>query len=230
MAMWLVCVMVNIQAQIPDDFLRIDISDIEGVKLVQERTFTKESLFGYMNGGAELYLEYGFDRLVVSDLKINDKDLKVEVYRMPSIDMAFGIYSVNIFRCDAVDPLTEYYCQSDYQVQFHKGNYYINIINSSGTSAGLEGARTIAKKLINSISKAPFNITDFIPEQDIPESIEKVMFIAGGVALDNYAFEYSKYLEQYPEYNLLVIKHNKGTILVIKLNDNGIKVIRIDDK
>jgi len=121
---------LTLQAQIPDDFLRVDPSEIADAKISQERTFTKESLFGYMNGGAELYLEYGFDRLLVSELEVKGKDLKVEVYRMPSVDMAFGIYSVNIFRCDDSDPLCQYYCQSDYQVQFHKGDYYVNIINN----------------------------------------------------------------------------------------------------
>ena len=60
-------------------------------------------------------------------------ELKAEIYRMPDIDRAFGIYSVNIFRCNESDALAEYFCQSDYQVQFCKGDYYVNIINNSGT-------------------------------------------------------------------------------------------------
>jgi hypothetical protein len=208
----------------------VDISDLEGAKLVQERTFTKESLFGYMNGGAELYLEYGFDRLVVTDLIVNGEDLKVEVYRMPSSDMAFGIYSVNIFRCDKSVPLAEYYCQSDYQVQFHKGDYYVNIINNNGSSNGITVARIIAKNLIESVSKASFNKTEFIPEKFMPENISKMMLIAGDVALSNYAFEYSKYLEQYSDYRLLVVEHDKGTLLLLRFDNGDFIVIPIDGK
>ena len=37
----LVFLALVIQAQIPDDFIRIDVSEIEGAKILQERTFTK---------------------------------------------------------------------------------------------------------------------------------------------------------------------------------------------
>ena len=94
-----------------------------------------------MNGGAELYLEYGFDRLVVSELNYNGRTIKVEVYRMPSADMAFGIYSVNIFRCDIRMVTGDYYCESDYQVQLCKGDYYVNIINNNGSSPGLKSSK-----------------------------------------------------------------------------------------
>ncbi|MBS0011466.1 MAG: hypothetical protein KFF49_08650, partial [Bacteroidales bacterium] len=58
---------IRTSAQIPDDFPGLATDNLENASIESERTYTAESLFGYMNGGAELYLEYGFDRLVVSE-------------------------------------------------------------------------------------------------------------------------------------------------------------------
>ncbi len=213
---FLVLSAVAIQAQVPDDFIRIDISKIEGAKILQERTFTKESLFGYMNGGAELYLEYGFDRLVVSDLDYNGNTLKVEIYRMPSVDKAFGIYSVNIFRCDSLDGPCDYYCVSDYQLQLCKGEYYVNIINNSGSSEGLKAAKILAQQLTGVIEGSNFDINEYIPGDFMPDNIEKLFLISGDVALGNYAFEYANYIEGYSGYIMLIVESDNNAMLIIR--------------
>lgn len=215
---WLACVIISLQAQIPDDFIRIDASEIAGLKISQERTFTKESLFGYMNGGAELYLEYGFERLVVSDLDYNGNTLKVEVYKMPDVDMAFGIYSVNIFRCEFIDGPSDHYCESAYQVQFCRGDYYVNIINNGGTQDGLEVAKIIAGQLTEDIKGDSFSFESYIPEDFLPDTIDKILLIAGDIALGNYAFEYAEYLEYFSDYILLLVESVDESMLIIRFN------------
>ncbi len=44
------------------------LSGVQGIEEAQSRTFTETSLYGYINGGAELYLEYGFDTLIVTEM------------------------------------------------------------------------------------------------------------------------------------------------------------------
>ncbi len=44
------------------------LSGLTDCEIKVTRTFSESSLYGYINGGAELYLEYGFDTLVVSEL------------------------------------------------------------------------------------------------------------------------------------------------------------------
>lgn len=70
------------------------LAGMNGVESAQSRTFTETSLYGYINGGAELYLEYGFDTLLVTELVIEGSDIKAEVYRMKDPEAAFGIFSV----------------------------------------------------------------------------------------------------------------------------------------
>lgn len=211
----------SVQAQIPEDFIRVKAGNTEGIQIVQERTFTKESLFGYMNGGAELYLEYGFDRLVVTDLLAGDNDLKIEVYRMPDAAKAFGIYSVNIFRCNEAPKLMEFYCQSNYQIQFCKGNYYVNIINSSGSSAGIKSARDIAGELSELITSESFVLSNYLPEEFSPEVINRLMLISGDIALENNAYNYAKYLEGFSDYNMLIVEGDKKDLLIIEFESGA---------
>ncbi|MEE4213509.1 MAG: DUF6599 family protein, partial [Bacteroidales bacterium] len=76
-------------AQVPEGFPYINNDRLTEGRIKSERTYTKESLFGYMNGGAELYLEYGFDRLVVSEIDIDGTEYKLEVYKMDDPEAAY---------------------------------------------------------------------------------------------------------------------------------------------
>jgi hypothetical protein len=171
-----------------------------------------------MNGGAELYLEYGFDRLVVSDLDYNGNTLKVEVYKMPDADMAFGIYSVNIFRCESNNGPSDHYCESAYQVQLCHGDYYVNIINNSGTQDGLKAAKIIASQLAGDIKGDEFSIESYIPEDLMPDTLDKILLIAGDVALGNYAFEYAEYIEDFSDYILMVVESGDESMLIIRFS------------
>jgi hypothetical protein len=211
----------SVQAQIPEDFIRVKAGSAEGIEIVQERTFTKESLYGYMNGGAELYLEYGFDRLVVTDIVAGGNDLKIEAYMMPEAARAFGIYSVNVFRCDDANKLMEFYCQSNYQVQFCKGNYYVNIINNNGSSAGIKSARYIASELSELITSDSFTLSNYLPEEFRPENINRLLLISGDIALENNAYSYAKYLEGFSDYNMLIVEGDKKDLLIIEFESGA---------
>ena len=68
-------------------------------------TYTKEGLYGYIDGGAEIILQYGFRELAVFKFKqappsaaaeVADKELVLEIYRMESGEAAFGFYSTKL--------------------------------------------------------------------------------------------------------------------------------------
>src|SRR5665811_1546039 len=71
----------------------LDKNDLPRAGFEGTRSFSETSLYGYIDGGAELYLEYGFDTLVVTEVTALSKDIKVEVYRMTDAEAAFGIFS-----------------------------------------------------------------------------------------------------------------------------------------
>lgn len=56
------------------------------------KVFRGAELYGFINGGAELFLELGFEDLVVSDLQRGTTQVSVEVYRMVDATAARGVY------------------------------------------------------------------------------------------------------------------------------------------
>lgn len=60
------------------------------------RTITSKNIFEYMNGGGELYLAYGFERLEIVKYTIPDQpEILVEIYVMKTAADAFGLLSLD---------------------------------------------------------------------------------------------------------------------------------------
>ena len=116
----------------------------EDITVKRERVFTGTGLFGYMNGGAELYLEYGVRKLTTRDLVFMNDEYTLDIYEMPTPEDAFGIYSLHTFKCLQSDTDDCINCLSTYQLQMATGNYYFSLVFTSGS----EKARTNAKVLL----------------------------------------------------------------------------------
>ncbi|MBM4047164.1 MAG: hypothetical protein FJ279_18835 [Planctomycetes bacterium] len=59
-----------------------------------DKTFTRDTIFEYMDGAGEIYLAYDFQRLLVRQYaKAGAPALAAEVYQMESSEDAFGIFS-----------------------------------------------------------------------------------------------------------------------------------------
>ncbi|MDZ7767485.1 MAG: DUF6599 family protein [Melioribacteraceae bacterium] len=100
--------------------------------MTRSEIYVGEELWGLINGGADLYLEYGLDRTLLQEVVHNGKNYRIEVYGMTNIDAAFGIYSINKFNCGITDTLTKYICITPHQLQSAVGRFYISISNQSG--------------------------------------------------------------------------------------------------
>lgn len=116
----------------------------QDVEIKRERIFTGEGLYGFMNGGAEQFLEYGVSKLTTRDILYKGEEFTLDIYEMPSPADAFGIYSLHVFKCQRADTLNCIDCLSPYQLQAVAGNKYISVVFPSGSSA----ARHVADELI----------------------------------------------------------------------------------
>jgi hypothetical protein len=99
------------------------------------RHFEKTALWGYMNGGADLWLEYGFEDLWVWEGEMDSTEIKVEIFRMKDAAMARGVFSLKcggISRESWAGPLLIH----PYQVQMVLDEYYISLINYRGDQKG----------------------------------------------------------------------------------------------
>ncbi len=222
-------------SQLPDDFPAITAEDIPGAVVSSPRVFTGSSLFGYMNGGAELYLEYGFSLASVTEISFMGGKYKTEIFRMKGPEEAFGIFSVSKFRCLDMPPYSAFTCRTRYQLQICKGPYYISIINSAGNASDSTASARIGELLAGRIEEGELNLQAYLP--GIPEeSIKSGCFLAKGrLGIVNGDPDLEDYFKGIQNYTSVIQKGDEKYTISVKFSDpdsmkkfmdvNGIEVM-----
>jgi hypothetical protein len=106
--------------------------DVAGLEILREEHYEGKALYGYIDGGAELYREYGFVRMAMQEVSLRGTQYTVEIFRMKDELAALGIYSVSRGDGEGVDSLGSYSCLSNYQVLWASSVYYVRVLNGSG--------------------------------------------------------------------------------------------------
>lgn len=111
--------------------------------------FAGTKLFDYMNGGAEVYLGYGFVDLGVRDYRRGEARATVAVYRMRDPAGAYGIWAANA-RGEPKDvgvPAT----LARGMLSFHKGRFYVRVVAKSDPAGAVSLLIDLGKKTAASL-------------------------------------------------------------------------------
>jgi hypothetical protein len=146
------------------------------------KVFTSEDLYGHINGGAEAFLELGFEQLTVQKYKDGANELAVEIYRMSDTTSARGIY---LSKCGKETPdaaLKDRHTASRQQILLQRNRYYLVIYNTAGGAANapmlVKAAQAITRKLP---ADAPVPVLDVLPGAGLVPGSARV--IRGPVSL-----------------------------------------------
>lgn len=115
------------------------------ISVKRERIFRGPGLYGFMNGGADLFLEYGVSLLTNRDVEYQEEFFTIDIYELLSPEDAFGIYSQHVFRCERSDENENIFCISPYQLQAVSGSKYISVVFPSGSTK----AKKLSRELID---------------------------------------------------------------------------------
>jgi hypothetical protein len=147
------------------------------------RVFPGSELYGHIDGGAEIFFEFGFEEATVQRYRSPAGELVVECYRMSDPLAALGIY---LGKCGTESPdtgLAEKHTAGRYQLTFVRDRYFVVVNNPAGTPALVptltELARFIAGRLPPS---QPVTVFDALPKAGLVEGSERL--IRGPVALE----------------------------------------------
>ncbi len=119
--------------------------------LEEPLVFIGQDLFSHINGGAEVYHEYGFDSLIVQYYANADSELALEIYRMSSPYSALGIF---LFENPRIRPLPGTEARSNfsqYQITLVRGTDYIKIHNFDGNADNVTAMTALAHQVLASI-------------------------------------------------------------------------------
>jgi hypothetical protein len=180
-------------------------SDITGLKITREQSFDGSGLWGYINGGADIFLEYGFDKLLLQEFSINGLNFKVEIYKMNSPASAFGIYSVSHYKCEDKVKSVKYSCKTQYQIQCAIDCYYISIINANGSKEEMETSNKIFNQVTGKISGNDFSPPRLFNSKLLSEQKDQIKYFKGILGVQNGMMEWYDYFDGLGEFEVCML-------------------------
>jgi hypothetical protein len=168
------------------DVPHLKTGDIPGLVVTQTGHFSGNALFGYMDGGAELYREFGFVDLTVQEMQVGDHQLLLELFCMRDSLAAFGVFSVFRGECAGEDTFTEYWCKSVGQVLGARGRYFFRVQRVTGESGGVGIADAVGRHFLHLLPDSGFVILPWCPTSPRSQTWQrKAMLIRGPLGLQN---------------------------------------------
>ncbi len=125
------------------------------------RVFKGESLYGHIDGGAELFHGYGFKKLTVYLFRPEkagewEKEIEAELYEMASAKAAFGVFSTKREGGeDRSARIKGEHWISRGQMNLIKGEYYVNILAPECTEEEIDVFAAALEPLIPAETAAP---------------------------------------------------------------------------
>jgi len=146
--------------------------------------FDGSGLFNYIDGGAELFLEFGFTDLRVQIYKKGSGELGLEVYRMSSPEAALGLYLMKSGKETPIPGIQARNTGDFYQVMILKSEYFILINNLNGSKILTPVMTRLAQKTLESIpGKKPTDLFSILPADNLLPGTKRL--IRGPVALQS---------------------------------------------
>jgi|GEM_PF-1291049 len=184
--------------------------DLPGWKVEAVETYTSQQLYGYINGGAELYLEYGF-RMVSAQRCVQQKnEFMVDIYEMISPLAAFGMWSISHRTCASTLQGVQYSCVTNDQVLFARDKYFVNITmydrSNETRAAARKAAEVLAKRIRGTNAELPPAFASGpLASKDSPQ-----YFIQGPLALQSIVGNWSDHVEGIRRFDLFLTRIGKG--------------------
>ena len=146
------------------------------------RIYSGDDLFSLIDGGAVLFFEFGFDKvLAATHENRSGSSVRLEIYRMKDAGAAYGIYSVRsgdrgrnaAFGQEATR-------HADY-VMFRKGNYYVSVAGSDSSTECVGGTETLAAAVARAltVTRAKPSLLELLPQ----ERLLKTWYFRGTLGL-----------------------------------------------
>ena len=165
------------------------------VKAEALRTFGGSRLFDHIDGGAELYLEFGFKTLGVQRYAKGEDELVLEVYEMAGPESALGLY---LMKCGIETRLAAIAARNSSEAaQFTilKGRYFLHVNNASGREDLVPAMTALANRALETApDERPADLLAMLPAEGLvpgsaalfrgPVGLQAVFTLGEGDILD----------------------------------------------
>jgi hypothetical protein len=121
--------------------------EVQGWSMEGEpESFQGENLFMMINGGADLYHEYGFKQVTRAEyLGPEGKVVKLEIYQMQSPAAAYGIYTLKAGEGGKAIEIGQAARLQDYYLNFWKGSLLVTLVGLDSDEQTMQGLTALAR-------------------------------------------------------------------------------------
>jgi len=139
-------------------------------------TFVKNDLYGHIDGGAELFHEFGFDSLLVQRYDNSGAEIDLEVYVMSSPESALGIYLMKCGRETPLDGIETRNTGSASQLTLVKDRYFILVNSFAADSALLPVMKALAQQTLSLIPEGkPVTLLEQLPQENLVAGSQRLL-------------------------------------------------------
>ncbi len=118
----------------------------------QDRIYTPDNLYDYIDGGAELYLSYDFRRMINRVYTAPDQPtIQVDLFDMGTSQNAYGVFSHSRETIDSTYGQGSQYVPG--LLLFWKDRYYVSILASPETEKAKQTISRIARRIEQAIPR-----------------------------------------------------------------------------
>ncbi|MEG0519197.1 MAG: DUF6599 family protein [Bacteroidales bacterium] len=200
-------------------------TDHLATEILTKKNFKGTALYGFMNGGSDLYYEYGFKELDVTQLNATfifngalvTEKYTVEIYKMETPQGAFGLYSTHVHKFLKRDQYGFFDCMTNYQLQSCVAAEYISIVFDNSTAQAREGADLLYKNYLNQLQEPiKFAVPEIVTAK-LGESLSgRLKLVQGQIALNNSAQDLYPLFEGFTTFNVWFTNEFEGEELFYK--------------
>lgn len=193
-----------------------------------------EDLFLLINGGAEIYYEFGFQQAVMQEYQNeNGKSINVEIFEMNEPACAYGIYTFKTSLKGKEFSIGNQALLEDYYLNFWKGNILVTLTGFDSKRETIDGLISLAKAIevkITSKGQIPV-LVDLLLDENLTQ--HSIKYLKGNLALfNNYEFSSGDIfglkegvIGDYGEFKIFIFKY-KDSIESQKWFDNATNHIK----
>jgi len=139
-------------------------------------TFTRADLYNYIDGGAELFLEFGFEKVYVQRYGSGDSELTLEVYEMESPEAALGVYLAKCGQETPVEGLPARNSGEESQFTILRERYFIHVNNFAGGQRLLPAMLALARITLQNLPPdRPIALLDYLPKENLVKNSERLI-------------------------------------------------------
>jgi hypothetical protein len=202
------------------DSLLTGIDNFKGLRLSEPpREFESNELFTMIDGGAEVYIEYGFKKaLDVAYLLADSIRIGIQIYEMTDDAAAFGIFSSSRNISDSSLKIGDFASGNDYYLMVQKSNFFYIVSSAENTYKSYKNIINIASTVSSNINSHG-TLPDLVKKSLMAGfKIEQIKYIRGKIALSgSYFFSHKDIFDCN---NSICINEGTSKIFIFEFNDS----------